>query len=115
MTDSPTLPPEEITINGKTWRREQPEPERYQWVRELTPEEYPWSQNEVSVVGNDTPLRMVSLRHEGSEWVVEGVETAGPTQSRPGYAELISREYFETVADHSQASRVVREFLESLS
>jgi len=89
------LPPKTITAHQKTWRREKFKTHGFQWIRELNSDEYDWNTDEVSLVGTDVPIRVVSLQFQGEKWTVEGSETAGPDYHRPGFTELISEEYSE--------------------
>lgn len=109
------LPPEEITVNGKQWRREKFETDGFQWVRELHSDEYDWSSDEVSLIGTDVPIRVVSLQRHGGEWSVEGAETAGPDYHRPGFTELISEEYSERFENAEAAFQSVERFVHDLS
>lgn len=111
------LPPDEVTVNGKTWEREKFDRDSYQWMRPLKEDEYNWDPNEddVSLVGTDVPIRLVSVQFVSGEWQVQGAETAGPNYHRPGFTELISSEYSESYENAEEAFDAVREFIEKLS
>jgi len=109
------LPADTITVNGKTWQREKFDTDGYQWVREMRDDEYDWDLREVSLVGTDVPIRVVSLQFLGEEWAIEGSETCGPNYHRPGFTELISSEYAETFEDAESAFQAVEEYIQKLS
>jgi hypothetical protein len=117
--DVEDLPPQSLTVNDCVWRRERVGDDEYQWIRELGDEEYDWSpeDDDVSLVGTDVPIRVVSLRRDGDEWLVEGLETAGPDYHRPGFTEVISPEYSAAfpVETERKAFDRVREYVQKLS
>lgn len=113
------LPPETLTTEGRSWRREKIDQDSYQWVREIDDKEYDWSPDtdEVSLVGTDVPIRVVTLQYLDGEWNVEGAETAGPDYHRPGFTEVISSEFSATFAEGAEAEAFakVKEFALRLS
>lgn len=109
------LPPQTITVNDRTWRREEFDTDGYQWVREMRDDEYHWDREDVSLVGTDVPIRVVSLQFLGGEWSVECSETAGPDYHRPGFTELIGSEYADTFETPSSAFQAVERFVKELS
>ncbi len=111
------LPPEEVTVNGKTWQRENFDTDSYQWTRPMDDDEYDWDPDEddVSLQGTDVPIRAVTVQFLNGEWQVQGAETAGPSYHRPGFTELISSEYSASFDDPGEAFDAVEEFIERLS
>ncbi|EJN57560.1 hypothetical protein HSB1_39210 [Halogranum salarium B-1] len=78
-------------------------------------DEYDWNPDDVSVVGTDVPIRVVQLQYFDQEWQVTASETAGPEYHRPGFTELISREFSYTTSDFDDAVQKVRDFIRDLS
>jgi hypothetical protein len=113
--DEADLPPELIEQNGHCWERTQFDKNGFQWVREMSEDEYSWDLEEVSLVGTDVPIRVVSLQHLDGEWHVEASETAGPDYHRPGFTELISSEFSRSTSDIERAREVIHQFIERLS
>jgi len=113
--DESELPPEEATVSGKTWTRKKFDSAGYQWARPMKKEEYSWDLNEVSLVGTDTPIRVVELQYLDGEWHVNASETAGPEYHRPGFTEQISGEYSHTTPEFTDAVAKVRQFIHDLS
>lgn len=111
------LPPEELTVNGKTWQREKFDTDSFQWTRPLDDEEYDWDpeEDDVSLQGTDVPIRAVTVQYLNGEWQVQGAETAGPSYHRPGFTELISSDYSASFDDAEEAFDTVRDFIEQLS
>lgn len=111
------LPPETVTEKGKTWEREEFDRDSYQWVRPMKDEEYDWDpeEDDVSLVGTEVPIRVVSVQFRNGEWHVEASETAGPNYHRPGFTELISSEYSKSTEDAEEAFETVSEFIRRLS
>lgn len=111
------LPPDTISIGEKTWERKEIDQNTFQWVRELTDDEYDWDPetDDVTLHGTEVPIRAVSLQKLDDEWHVEGAETAGPEYHRPGFTELISSEYAYSTSDLEKAADQVQQFLERLS
>lgn len=109
------IPGEVVETNGKTWEREKYDSDSFQWVRELNRDEYDWDADDVSLVGTDVPIRVVSLQFDGGEWFVEGAETAGPDYHRPGFTELIGGEFSASFTNLEDAVDEVLEYIHRLS
>lgn len=109
------LPPELINQNGKKWVREKFDTDSYQWICEMEEDEYDWDASELSLVGTDVPIRVVTLQYLNGSWNVEGAETAGPEYHRPGFTEVISGRYSEEFESANEAFEVVKEFIKKLS
>lgn len=113
--DVEDLPPETVVENGREWEREKFDDDAYQWVRPMDEDEYDWDADDVSIVGRDVPVRVVSVQFTGGKWFVEGAQTMGPDHSRPGFTEAISDEFFGSFDDAEAAFDAARECIESLS
>jgi hypothetical protein len=113
------LPPETISIDGRTWQREKFDRDAYQWVLEMDEDEYDWDpeEDDISLVGTDVPIRVVILRLDNGEWQIEGAETAGPDYHRPGFTELISGDYSESFPEEQdkKAFKTAKDFMQRLS
>lgn len=113
------LPSETLSVNGRTWRRENFDRDGFQWIREMDDDEYDWDPeiDEVSLVGTNTPIRIVSIQFYQSEWHVEGAETAGPNYHRPGFTEVIGSEFIASFPEGSEAKAFskIEEFIHQLS
>lgn len=111
------LPPDPVMENGRTWEREKFDRDSYQWARPMDEDEYDWDpeEDDVSLMGTDVPIRIVSVQHRHGEWQVQGAETAGPNYHRPGFTEVISSEYSESYDNAEEAFEAVREFIKNLS
>lgn len=111
------LPGECVEIGGTVWEREQPSAHRYRWVQELDPDQYDWDSDEddVSLVGVETPIRAVSLDTSNAEWMVQAMETAGPNYYRPGYTEPIGSKFTEETDRAEVALATIEQYLETLS
>lgn len=113
--DESELPPESITIDGKTWTREKFDTASYQWVRPMRESEFDWDPENVSLVGTEEPIRVVELQYRDEVWNVSAAETAGPEYHRPGFTELISGDYTFQTRELQGAADKVREFVKQLS
>lgn len=104
-------------MNGQTWEREEFDTDSYQWVRPMREDEYDWNpeEDDISIVGADSPVRIVQIQNRNGEWQVSASETAGPNYHRPGFTELISSEFSFSSSDFDEAVETVREFLNRLS
>lgn len=111
------LPPERITENGRTWEREKFDQDSYQWMRPLEDDEYDWDsvEDDVSLLGTDVPIRVVTVQYTDGEWTVQGAETAGPNYHRPGFTEVISSDYVVTFDAAEKAFEAIRSFIKELS
>lgn len=111
------LPPAKVTENGRTWEREKFDRDSYQWVRPMGDDEYEWDpeKDNVSLVGTDVPIRLVSVQYISGEWQVQGAETAGPDYHRPGFTEVINSEFSDSFDEAEEAFGTVREFIKKLS
>ena len=113
--DESELPPEEIAVSNRTWRRDNFDTYGYQWARPMEDDEYDWNPDDVSLVGTDVPIRVVQLQYLDGEWEVTASETAGPEYHRPGFTELISGEFSYATSDLDDAVQKVEEFIRDLS
>lgn len=113
--DDRDIPPQSIEKDGHHWERSKFDKDSYQWVREMSDDEYPWDLEDVPLVGTDVPIRVVSLQYFDSEWHVEASETAGPDYHRPGFTELISAEFSHSTSDLDEARKMVNQFISQLS
>jgi len=106
-----------IERNEKTWSLTQYDTGCYQWIRELDDNEYDWDpeEDDISIIGFDTPCRTVNIRFENGTFTITGNETAGPNYHRPGYTELISSEFSETADNTNEAMKRVLNMIERLS
>lgn len=111
------LPPANVTENGKTWEREEFDHDSYQWVRPMEEDEYDWDsdQDDVSLVGIDVPIRLVSVQYIFGGWQVQGAETAGPDYYRPGFTEVINGDFSDSFDEAQAAFDMVREYIKKLS
>jgi hypothetical protein len=111
------LPGDTVRIGDSIWERERVDEHRIQWILEMDDDQYDWDAeaDDISLVGVDTPVRVVSLEFQGSEWFVEALETAGPDYHRPGYTEPIGSEFSKEVDSAESALRTVEQFLANLS
>jgi hypothetical protein len=115
--DKTDIPPDEISIDGHVWTREEFDADSFQWTRKLDDEEYDWDPDEddIVLVGTDDPIRTVILEYWDGEWDISGSETAGPDYHRPGYTEVISSEYSASKEEFDEAVNVVEEYIRQLS
>jgi hypothetical protein len=113
--DDVDLPPQTIEEGDHHWERNQFDMDSYQWVREMSDNEYSWDLEDVSLVGTDVPIRVVSLQYLDGKWHIEASETAGPDYHRPGFTELISSEFSHSTSDLDEARETVHQFIERLS
>ena len=115
--DPTDLPPESVTVNGRTWIREKFDTDGFQWVRSMKEDEYNWDPDadDASLVGTDVPIRLVELQYRNEEWHVQASETAGPNYHRPGYTELISSDFSHTTTEIDEATAAVHDFIDRLS
>jgi hypothetical protein len=111
------LPGERVVISGAVWELEQVSDHRYQWVQKLDADQYDWDPDagDVSLVGVDTPVRVVSLEIREFGWVVQGLETAGPNYHRPGYTEPIGSEFTEETTSAASTLETIEQYLDTLS
>lgn len=111
------IPAEHVEIEGAVWERERLHSQRFRWVQPLDGGQIDWDPDEddVSLVGTDTPIRVVTLTKRDRGWHVEALETAGPKYHRPGYTELISGDHAASATDPEEAVEAVERFLEELS
>jgi hypothetical protein len=111
------LPGERVVIGGTVWERKQVEDHRYQWMQELDSDQYDWDPDadDISLVGVDTPVRIVSLEIREFGWLVQALETAGPLYHRPGYTEPIGDEFTEEATSAEPALETIEQYLEALS
>lgn len=113
--DDVNLPPQSIEENDHRWERTKFDKDSYQWVRAMSDDEYSWDLEDVSLVGTDVPIRVVSLQFLDGKWYVEASETAGPDYHRPGFTELISSEFSHSTVNLAEAREVVHQFVKRLS
>ena len=113
--DESDLPPETVEQGEYRWERTRVDDHSFQWARPLKNDEYDWDIEEVSLVGVDQPIRVVSLQLLDGAWTVEGAETAGPDYHRPGFTELISSDLSYSTDDLEDATDKVLEFIRQLS
>lgn len=113
--DESDLPPEEVTVSDKTWRRKQFDTAGYQWARPMNADEYDWDLNDVSLVGTDEPIRVVELQYLDEEWHVSASETAGPESHRPGFTEPIGGSFDYATPEFKDAVSKVRDFIDNLT
>lgn len=109
------LPPEEVTVSKKTWRRDKFDTDGYQWTRPMDDDEYGWNPDDVSLVGTDVPVQVIQLQFIAGEWQVTASETAGPEYHRPGFTELIGGDFSYITSDFDDAIQKVRDFIRELS
>jgi len=111
------LPAQTVQIGNTVWEREQVDEHRVQWWQELDDDQYDWDPeaDDVSLVGVDVPVRIISLEMQGSEWFVEALETAGPRYHRPGYTEPIGSEFSKELNSAEAALRTIEQYLQDLS
>ncbi|WP_136590828.1 hypothetical protein [Salinigranum halophilum] len=113
--DDVDLPPQSIEENDCHWERTRLDKDSYQWVREMADDEYSWNLEDVSLVGTDVPIRVVSLQYLDGKWHIEASETAGPDYHRPGFTEPISSDFSRSTSDAEAACRAVKQFIKRLS
>jgi hypothetical protein len=111
------LPGERVEIDGTVWEREQVSDYRYQWVQELDADQYDWDPDadDVSLVGVDTPVRVLSLEIREFGWFIQALETAGPNYHRPGYTEPIGSEFAQETTSAASALETIEQYLGTLS
>lgn len=109
------LPPQVIEENGHEWKRTKFDEDSYQWVRRMSNDEYQWDIENVSLVGTDVPIRVVSLQYLNGQWDIEAAETVGPDHHRPGFTELISSELSHSTDDIIEASELVHRLISKMS
>lgn len=114
--DESAIPPEQVERHGHVWTREHFDTDSYQWTREMGESEYDWNIEDVSLVGTETPIRVVTLQPSHDEgWEVTAAETAGPDYHRPGFTEVISSEYSASAKNLQSAEELVESFISDLS